>query len=442
MTKHEIIDVIHASKCPMLKGVDFEKMTREDVISHLQKAKCPEIMKLMEPVLMSDTSDYYKSVSIEHRKEHAQFYSNKKITDKVFETIHLPKTAKCLEPSSGSGEFLNALLERGYKDIDAVEIEKTVFDKQKDKWSSKGITLYNSDYLTFKAPHKYDLVVGNPPYFLMKAGHKPSAEVKKDYGSYFNGVPDIYGLFVVKGLQDLTATGTLSMVIPVSILTSPAFQKIRNYIHSVASIEQIHIFKELNLFEGAKVEVMVFQLKKGSPNMDYITYSGSNILFSASKVNEVKAKVGVPFKSIATAKVGNVSPDKFKAEDLTNEKSDAVYPIIYAENIMPDGLHIDKKLKGVRKQYLKKTFSGHITAPFIIMNRTLGKGKKIVMTIVKEGTFFPENHTIYIKSDKLDALYGILNDKEYQKTFVENIRGHIPAITVSYLNDLDVPLKP
>lgn len=50
MTREAIIDVVHKAKCLKLKGVKLEKMTREDIILHLESQKCPEIKKLMKLV--------------------------------------------------------------------------------------------------------------------------------------------------------------------------------------------------------------------------------------------------------------------------------------------------------------------------------------------------------------------------------------------------------
>jgi hypothetical protein len=195
---------------------------------------------------------------------------------------------------------------------------------------------------------------------------------------------------------------------------------------------------ELDLFPDAKVEVMVFQIKKSAPNNNYIGKSGSNLIFTRTKENAVEAEpTGQKLKDIGKSKIGSISPNKIE-KGLTDTKSDASLPIIYGENIGEGVLVFDKKLKGKRMQFLEKTASkASVKAPFIIMNRTIGKGKKITMAMVKEGEFYPENHTIFITSEShLQQIYDKLSDKEYQKTFVENIRGHVPSITKAFLDEI------
>ena len=47
MTKEQIIDEIHKFKCLKLKGVNLDKLSKEDIILHLQSQSCPKIKELM-----------------------------------------------------------------------------------------------------------------------------------------------------------------------------------------------------------------------------------------------------------------------------------------------------------------------------------------------------------------------------------------------------------
>jgi hypothetical protein len=49
MTKHEIQAYIRRSGCKMLAGLNMRFMTKEVLIEHLVKSKCPELMKIMHP---------------------------------------------------------------------------------------------------------------------------------------------------------------------------------------------------------------------------------------------------------------------------------------------------------------------------------------------------------------------------------------------------------
>jgi hypothetical protein len=46
-TKEELIDIVHKAKCGKLKGLAVDTMTKDEIVSHLVKSKCPEIAKLL-----------------------------------------------------------------------------------------------------------------------------------------------------------------------------------------------------------------------------------------------------------------------------------------------------------------------------------------------------------------------------------------------------------
>ena len=73
-----------------------------------------------------------------------------------------------LEPSCGSCEYVNALL-KNYKhlQITGLELNSTIYDSIKDL-NCANVKLYNSDYLKYETSETYDLIIGNPPYFVMK----------------------------------------------------------------------------------------------------------------------------------------------------------------------------------------------------------------------------------------------------------------------------------
>jgi hypothetical protein len=49
MTKHDIQRHVRKSGCKMLAGLNMRYMTKEVLIEHLVKIKCPELMKIMHP---------------------------------------------------------------------------------------------------------------------------------------------------------------------------------------------------------------------------------------------------------------------------------------------------------------------------------------------------------------------------------------------------------
>ena len=47
-TKHDLIELVHKAKCGMLKNLAVDDMTKEQIISHLIRSKCPIIKEFMK----------------------------------------------------------------------------------------------------------------------------------------------------------------------------------------------------------------------------------------------------------------------------------------------------------------------------------------------------------------------------------------------------------
>jgi len=92
-----------------------------------------------------------------------------------------------------------------------MELNKTIFESIK-QYQSEHITLINDNFIEHTFDTKYDLIIGNPPYFVMKTN-----EVDKLYHNY-DGRPNIFILFIIKSLNLLKNKGILSFVLPKNFL--------------------------------------------------------------------------------------------------------------------------------------------------------------------------------------------------------------------------------
>lgn len=145
-----------------------------------------------------------------------------------------PEVLRILEPSCGSGEFLRTLVDAFPGSvIDAVEMNTTIFDKVGDTFG-KSVRMYNADYLAFgqygdtggaKDDGLYDLIIGNPPYFVMKREDVPT-----EYLGYLDGRPNIFVLFVIKALKSLAVGGIMCFVLPRSFLNCLYYDRARAWI--------------------------------------------------------------------------------------------------------------------------------------------------------------------------------------------------------------------
>ena len=98
-----------------------------------------------------------------------------------------------LEPSCGSCEYIR-MLNNNYThlEITGIELNKTIYDSI-TFLESDNITLYNQNYLLFNTTQLYDLIIGNPPFFVVKKN-----EIETCYHPYFDGRPSIFIPFIIK----------------------------------------------------------------------------------------------------------------------------------------------------------------------------------------------------------------------------------------------------
>lgn len=67
MTKEQIYEVIQRAACPMLRGRKLHLMTKQMMIDHLVKSKCPELAKLMRPRRPSTSGSESSGHSLNHK---------------------------------------------------------------------------------------------------------------------------------------------------------------------------------------------------------------------------------------------------------------------------------------------------------------------------------------------------------------------------------------
>ena len=98
-----------------------------------------------------------------------------------------------LEPSCGSGEFITSLKSSfsSKVSITGIEYNETIYNSIV-QLNSSNVSILKQDYLTFVPAKKYDLIIGNPPFYVMKKD-----SVDKIYYPYFDGRPNIFILFII-----------------------------------------------------------------------------------------------------------------------------------------------------------------------------------------------------------------------------------------------------
>ena len=186
----------------------------------------------------------------------------------------------------GSCEYIKHI--DGYiKDVDisGIEYNETIFNSIKNlTLVNNKINIENEDFLTYTPNKKYDLIIGNPPYFVMK-----KKDVNTDYYDYFSGRPNIFILFIIKSLKLLNQDGILSFVLPKSFLNCLYYDKTRKYINDNFKILNIIECEDEYIETKQETIILIIQNKKDNSNNKYILDIHEYIIFGSQEtITELK----------------------------------------------------------------------------------------------------------------------------------------------------------
>jgi len=324
-----------------------------------------------------------------------------------------------LEPSCGSGEYITALHNRfPNTNIRGIEYNETIYQCISHLNNDK-IAIFNIDYLKYETNTKYDLIIGNPPYYVMK-----KSEVDKYYHPYFEGRPNIFILFIIKSIQLLNDNGILSFVLPKNFLNCLYYDKTRKYI--VVHFQILHIIdcdNDKYIDTQQDTIILIIQKSLNADNNRFILENNSYTIFANEENKQKMVSLYENSSSLLDlgfkVSVGNIIWNQCK-DILTND--DSKTRLIYSSDIVNNTL-IQKKYKNVDKHnFINK--SG-INRPMIVINRGYGVGEyKFNYCLLNESfDYLIENHLICIEythdlsHDKLIDIYNkIIRSLNNKKT--------------------------
>jgi type I restriction-modification system DNA methylase subunit len=337
-----------------------------------------------------------KQLTKEEKKEYGIFLTPLTTIQKNigFLSPYIKNGMSVLEPSCGSCHFIFSLLEKYDLNITGVEFNKKIFDSIA-KYETEKVKLYNRDFIKFEELDTYDLIIGNPPYFVMKKTDVPSM-----YHKYFDGRPNIFIIFIIKSLHLLKKDGILSFVLPKSFLNCLYYNKTRKYIIENYKIMTIIECADEYLDTKQETVILIVQNKKDTTgNEGYVlNYEGNYILGNREIIDKLRdLYAGSTTLSQIGCRifVGTVVWNQNKAI-LTNDATKT--RLIYSSDIKDNGLVLQKYANKEKKNYIDKAGCNE---PVLVINRGYGVGNYKFEYCLIEGGFdyLVENHLICVKCD-------------------------------------------
>ena len=344
---------------------------------------------------------------------------------------------RILEPSCGTGEFLNALSSQlPESSIVAVEKNTTIYDSLQNQFPER-IQIYNDDFITRNIDDKFNLIIGNPPYFVLKKKDVPSI-----YNDYYTGRPNIFIIFIIKSLSLLAEDGILSFVLPKSFTNCLYYDNTRKFINENYTILNIENCDDKYIETKQETITFVIQNKKPQKKNKFVLKINNFTIFGSKKmITKIKKlyKNSTNLDKLGfTVNVGNVVWNQCK-DILTTDSTQT--RLIYTSDISNKQLGCKQYKNEQKKNYINKEGENK---PLLVLNRGYGVGTyNFEYCLINcDFDYLIENHLVCIRSkenkpdDILIAMYKkIMSSFENEKTkeFIKLYFGN-SAVNTTELN--------
>ena len=347
------------------------------------------------PAKFRDASlKFHESLTKEERHAEGIYFTPREIRARLFAILDslALRPSRILEPSFGTGEFiLDASVRYPDAQVTGVEKNKGLFASL-PSLSSEGRTLINNDFLAYKSDSVFDLVIGNPPYFV----------VKDKNPACMTGRGNIFVQFIYKCLvEHMIEGGILAFVLPTSFYNCSYYRPCRDYMRSNCQI--LHVENVAGDFYDTSQETMIMVVRKTAPlNANYwYTFGGGLYLTPfykelAALTTGAGTLCGLGFQVKTGDVVWNQHKKKLHATEGTL--------VIYSSNIVNNTLVLENLLGKEKKQRIKGYEGMPVEGPAILVARGYGNTYRFAYTMVPEGTrFHGENHVNVITPLTSDA---------------------------------------
>ncbi len=327
-----------------------------------------------------------RELSKEDRQAQGIFFTPKNARSRAFEKLRecgVTAPATILEPSFGSGEFILDARDK-YPAATILGVEKN--EKAYAALPASPRThLTCADFLTWtgEGTARADLILGNPPYFVIK-DKNPAC---------MTGRPNIYVAFLYKCLtQHLAPGGILAFVLPPSLSNCSYYEPMRRYIAKHCTIRHVEEL-DVNYYQTSQDTMLLILENRPDPRKAFLFERGGSLTLSphAEKLKALTAGATSLKELGLSVKTGDVVWNQEKEKLVDAEKGGVV--LIYSTNIVNGELVLGNIRSAEKKQYIKGFRREARHGPAILVNRGYGNTYSFNFVRLEPGVeFFAENH--------------------------------------------------
>lgn len=321
--------------------------------------------------------NYVQLSSSSHRSEFAQFFTPMNVARIMMHWVKSGGASRILDPAFGLGVFYSALSHRnveyvGYeKDVKIAQyirsvlyergevmechssrsplssgapkhsdkkVQKTQEDHQEDQLK---LILKIGDYLDSDNQECFDGIIANPPYlkFHDYDNKRYVSKINEKFGLSLSHRANLYVLFLIQSLSQLSVGGRLAYIVPTEFLSSDYGKEVKRYLVETGILRNIVIFNpKLSVFDSA--------------------ITTSCILFCANdEANHQKCHFSIVNESNDLEKIKEFA-DNYSANYLNNEWKNPLTHFVY------DQSELDPSIKWNHYFSQVKSLKYHDLIPF------------------------------------------------------------------------------
>lgn len=230
--------------------------------------------------------EYAQTVSLEHRKKFAQFFTPFVVAEFMSKWILGNKELKTvLDPAFGLGIFTRAIRQKNADCfIKGFEIDETILQEANAIFKhEKNISVLLKDYMFNDWGNHYDGIICNPPYFKFHDYDNKTVlnEIEENLGLKLNGFTNLYTLFLLKSAYQLNKNGRSAYIIPSEFLNSDYGKLVKSYLIENKLLRYIIVFDfEENVFDDAltTASILLFSNDNEKTEVEFINVKSLNEL--------------------------------------------------------------------------------------------------------------------------------------------------------------------
>lgn len=205
---------------------------------------------------------YTASVAESHRKRFGQFFTPGPVAEFMARWIvDHPSCRRVLDPSLGLGIFFRAILSVRQCDnyeFTGYDLDPTILERAKvllKRLDFNHAELRNKDYLSDDWDRKYEGIICNPPYFKFQDYDNRAAYLKEfqnRLGVSLSGFTNIYAMFMLKAISQLSPDGRAAFIVPSEFLNADYGVSVKKALLESKALRHVIIFSTgENIFSNA-----------------------------------------------------------------------------------------------------------------------------------------------------------------------------------------------